>query len=291
MHPLSKACGVVPDAKQHGTSTVDQHASQIDVAALADAQQFLFAAGGVLPGNDAQPGGKVAPAPKGSSVADGGYGGAGDQRTEAGNLVQPPAERILFADALDFLRDRLDVVVNLFPLQPQALQQPAQTRTQVLLGIFHHLRQLLAELSRPHREGHAAFQQESTDLIDQGGATLHQSIADAMHRLYVELFFALDRHKAHVLFAHRFGDRLSIDKVVLIRLTVGLYKLAGNQAYIVPLLSQSGSQEVRSRTCFQANQRGSKVRRIGQQLHTRQLLTKQNLVALSQRNQVKGVLA
>src|SRR5215470_15986918 len=133
MYPLAEACGVVPDAKQHGTSAVDEHASQIDIAALADAQPLLFAAGGVLPGYDPQPGGEVASAPKGRSIADSGHSGAGDQRAEAGNLPQPPAERILFADALDFLRDCLDVVIHLFPLQPQALEQPAQTRTQVLL--------------------------------------------------------------------------------------------------------------------------------------------------------------
>src|SRR5215467_5300164 len=174
MHPLPEASGIVLDAKQHSPSAVDQHASQIDVAALADAQQLLFASSGVLPGYDAQPGGEVPSAPKGSSVADGGDSGGGDQRAEAGNLAQPPAECILFADALDFLGDCLDVVIHLFPLQPQALQQPAQTRTQVLFGIFDYLRQLLAELSRPHREGDAPIQQESTKLVDQGGATLHQ---------------------------------------------------------------------------------------------------------------------
>src|SRR5215468_3557421 len=60
--------------------------------------------------------------------------------------------------------------------------------------------------------------------------------------------------KRHVLLAHGFSDRRSIDKVIFIRFTVGLYKLGGNQAHVVPLRLQSGSQEVRSRTCFQANQ-------------------------------------
>ena len=121
-------------------------------------------------------------------------------------MAQTSAERILFADALDLFRDHLDVVIDLFPLQPQALQQPAQTRTQVLFGIFDHVGQLLAEVCRLHRERHATFQQESADLVDQGGATLHQSIANPMHRLHVELFFALDRHEAHVLFARRFAS-------------------------------------------------------------------------------------
>ena len=38
-----RASGVVLDAKQHCTGTVDQHATQIDVAAFADAEQLLLA--------------------------------------------------------------------------------------------------------------------------------------------------------------------------------------------------------------------------------------------------------
>jgi hypothetical protein len=42
MHPLPES-GVVLDAKQYRTRTVDQHAAQIHVAALADAVEFLLA--------------------------------------------------------------------------------------------------------------------------------------------------------------------------------------------------------------------------------------------------------
>jgi hypothetical protein len=38
---------VVLDAKQYRAGTVDQHATQIDIAALADAVQLLLAPGGV----------------------------------------------------------------------------------------------------------------------------------------------------------------------------------------------------------------------------------------------------
>jgi hypothetical protein len=37
-------------------------------------------------------------------------------------------------------------------------------------------------------------------------------------RLQIELIVGLDRHEAHVLSLHRFGDRFSIEKVVLVRL-------------------------------------------------------------------------
>jgi len=56
VHLLPESPAVVLDAKSHGAGTVDQHATQIDVAALANAEQFLLASGRVLSWHDANPG-------------------------------------------------------------------------------------------------------------------------------------------------------------------------------------------------------------------------------------------
>ena len=61
LHPLSESSGVVLHAEQNRAGTVDQHATQINVAALADAEQLLLAPGGVLPWHDSQPSGEVRP--------------------------------------------------------------------------------------------------------------------------------------------------------------------------------------------------------------------------------------
>src|ERR1700746_2830857 len=45
LHPPPESSGVVLHTKQYGAGTVDQHATQIDVAALADAVKFLLAPG------------------------------------------------------------------------------------------------------------------------------------------------------------------------------------------------------------------------------------------------------
>ena len=132
MNSLPESSAIVLDAKQHRTSTVDQHAPQIDVAALADAQLLLFTPGRVLPWHAANPGGKVAPSPKGSAVSNGGHGCSRDQWAKARDLAQTPAESILLTDALNLIGDRLDVALQLLPLLPQALQQPAQTQAQHL---------------------------------------------------------------------------------------------------------------------------------------------------------------
>src|SRR6516162_4297148 len=105
MHPLPEPSRVVFDAKQDGASAVDQHATQIDVSALADAIQSLFASSGVLPGHDAHPCCEVAPSAKGGAVADGGHGCGGDQRPKTGNLTQTPAAHILITNALNRIGD------------------------------------------------------------------------------------------------------------------------------------------------------------------------------------------
>jgi hypothetical protein len=138
VYPLPESSGVVLDAKQYRPSTVDQHATQINVAALADAVELLLAPGGVLPRHHPNPGYEVPSATKGRSVADGGHRGGGGKRAKAGDLPELPAACILITDAFNLVGDRLDLGLCLLPLLPEPIQQPAQVRTQVLLGIFNN---------------------------------------------------------------------------------------------------------------------------------------------------------
>src|SRR3974377_2543136 len=89
-HPLSESSSVEFDAKQYCASTVDQHATQIDFAALADAVQFLLATSRVLSWHHPNPGREVATATKGSAVADRSYGGIRNQRAKAWDLAKLP---------------------------------------------------------------------------------------------------------------------------------------------------------------------------------------------------------
>jgi hypothetical protein len=76
--PLPESSGIVFDAKQYSPSPVDQHATQIAVATLADAEQLLLTSGGVLSWDDTHPGGEVTPASEGCSVSDGGHSSGRD---------------------------------------------------------------------------------------------------------------------------------------------------------------------------------------------------------------------
>jgi hypothetical protein len=157
VHPLPESCSVVLHAKQYGASAMDQHTTQINVAALADAVQLLLATGRVLSGHHAHPSREVASTTKGGAVADGGHRGGRNQRAKAGDLPELPAARIFITDALNLVGDCLYVGLDLLPLLPHAIQQPAQARAQVLLGIFDDSGQVLAQMDGLSRKGNAAL--------------------------------------------------------------------------------------------------------------------------------------
>src|SRR5512135_3642705 len=54
---------------------------------------------------------------------------------------------------------------------------------------------------------------------------MHQPVPHSMQCLPVELIIRLNGHEAHVLTWHSFGDGLGIEKVILVRLEEGFYKL------------------------------------------------------------------
>ena len=112
----------------------------------------------------------------------------------------------------------LDLVLNLFPLLPHAIQQPAQTRAQILFRISDDSGKALAQVDRLGRKRDAAFQQESTNLVDERGATLDQPVAHTIKGLPVELLLGLELGKAYVLLGYSLGDRFGIKEVEVIRM-------------------------------------------------------------------------
>jgi hypothetical protein len=144
MDPVTESCSVVLHAQQHGACSVDEHASQVEVATLADAVELGLASGGMLAGNQAEPGGEVASFAEGSAVANGGHGCRGYQRADAGDLAQLLAGFIFGRDALDLFADGSDVDLQLFPLLLDLGQQVAHARGEVLVGVFQDRGHVLA---------------------------------------------------------------------------------------------------------------------------------------------------
>src|SRR6185437_10158078 len=105
MHPLTQTAGVVLHPKKHRSSSVDEHPSQIGIAALADAEQPGFAARGILARHQAEPCREVASIAESRSVADGSYHCRRDQWPDSGDLAQALARPIFLRDVLNLLAD------------------------------------------------------------------------------------------------------------------------------------------------------------------------------------------
>jgi hypothetical protein len=112
-----------------------------------------------------------------------------------------------------------------------------------------------------------------------------------VQRLQVKLIVGFDRNEAHVVAIHRFGNRLGIEKVVLVRLYKRLHKLRRDQLHIVALRSQGTTQKVRPRTCLHPYQRRLKVRSGCDQLLLVELLPDEHLAVIAECHEVKGRLA
>src|SRR5215469_12007548 len=101
-------------------------------------------------------------------------------------------------------------------------------------------------MSPPLGQSSSTLQKQAANLIHDGGASHHPTLAHTMHGLQVELFFRLDRHEPHPWPSHRFSDSFRIDIVALVRLHVRFDVLSRHQANLVPFPC---SRKARPRKC------------------------------------------
>src|SRR3954470_7024060 len=105
MDPWAETASFILHSQQDGTSAMDEHTAQVDVASLADAIQLCVAAGRVLSRYEAEPGCELSPLVECGSVADRGDRCRRNQRPDSGDLSQALAGFIFVGDAFDFLAD------------------------------------------------------------------------------------------------------------------------------------------------------------------------------------------
>ena len=95
-------------------------------------------------------------------------------------------------------------------------QQPRSWAEDYLLGRQQCL-QMQLQLAPSLGGDDASFQQKSTHLIDQRRAFTHQSVARTMQALHVELLLTFQLDEPHCGPCRRFGNRLRIPVIVLLR--------------------------------------------------------------------------
>ena len=159
-------------------------------------------------------------------------------------IANPRAARIGRGDPLQFVVELFNLLLDCLPLTRQRIDQVTHQRREIRFGVLENVCHRGLQLRRLLLEDQPTFQQKSSDLVDHGRSACDQSVPNPVNRLQVQLVIGLDRNEAHVLAVDSLGDRLRIDKVVLVRLHERLHKLRRNQPNVVPLLAQRSAKKV-----------------------------------------------
>ena len=93
-NPARKSVQLVGNSAHDGRCTDGQQSAQIPVALLGDPTEFLFAAAGVLPRDQSDPGGEFTAGLKYPRISDRGYDGRGRDRSDTRDCRQATADNI-----------------------------------------------------------------------------------------------------------------------------------------------------------------------------------------------------
>lgn len=107
---------------QYRARAVDQERTEIDIAALADAEQTRLPATRVLPWDKTDPSGQLAPVLKRPRVSNACDECAGCQRSDAGNPFQATARFVFPMQKTDLLFELADVAIEVL----EVLEQPCK---------------------------------------------------------------------------------------------------------------------------------------------------------------------
>ena len=247
--PTAEGIRFALDPAHDGARAMNQQLAQVGVAALADAEQPVAAAGGMLAGYQAEEG-RQAPAitEQARVAADGGDQGGGDQGTDAGDGHQALGRLALAGEGGNLGVIRGDPRVEVTPLVGQALEAGAEQGAQAILGVLQDLRQAGPDVGASLGDDDAVFREQTTDLVDLGGALRDGLTAQAMDGLEILLLDALDGDETHGGPLRRLGDRFGIGGVVLVGLDEGFDELGGDQLHFVAIRLEAAGPVVGTAT-------------------------------------------
>ena len=204
---------------------MDQQLAQVHIATFRDPLQARPAAGRLLPGNEAKPSRKVAPACKTLAVTDSRHKGGGIEHADPRNSGQTSGAFVLAGPRRKFIVESTDAPVQLAPFLPHILDQRANPHAEGWITSLQYLGECLAQLAPPLRNDDAALHQHGAELIDQRGALCDKPVTGTVKHLHVELLSRFQFDKPHRRPRRRLGDRFRVTVIVLLRLHVGTHIL------------------------------------------------------------------
>ena len=169
LYPEAEAVVLVFDGGEDGTGAVDQERAQVGIAFFGDAAEPDPAAGGVLFGRQAQPGGELTGVAKLPGVTDAGEHRGGGDRADAGDGHEPLRRGALAGKLIEFAVVGEHLLVQGPKPQVGVMQQSPGQRGQAVFGIFKEVGDMV--LGRVASFGHdqAEFREQAAQAIGQGG--------------------------------------------------------------------------------------------------------------------------
>src|SRR5699024_8263030 len=159
---------------------MNQQGAQVTVAAFADTQQDLLAAGRVLFGYQPQPSRQLSAIFEIVRVADRRYQHRRADRPNPRNLGQPPTDGVLTVPLFDLAFQVVDVLIKCLEMLAKASHKFAKPIRQFILGIFENVGQMPANGAQPLWNDNAKLTQQAADLVALGGARFDKALAGAM---------------------------------------------------------------------------------------------------------------
>jgi hypothetical protein len=157
-------------------------------------------------------------------------------------------------------------------LVAQALEAGAEQRAEAMLGVLQDRRQARPDVDTALGDNEAVFGQQAADRVDLGGALLYRLTAQAVDRLNVLRFRALERDEAQGGPLRRLGDRFGIRRIILVGLDERLDEWRGDQLDLVAIGLEGTRPLVGTATGLHGDPTGREIGQLLRQLGPADLL-------------------
>src|SRR5579864_7666123 len=236
------------------------------VSHFRDPPQALLCASGMIFWRQTEPGGKVPSRLEAVCIRHTRGNRCSRDGTDSRNTCQPPADRIALVKGDNFFLEGFDPAFQSVQFRDNLLQRDARHARQPLVARVSDYRHKLQKLASRR------YQPELADVraqhIGKFGALADQLPPHPVQYENRLVLNAFDRHKAHVRPAHRFADRLRVNRVALAALDVGLDIGWRNEPNDMVQFCEFASPVVRTRASLKtddapARQRREKLQHLG----------------------------
>ena len=245
---------------RNGPSSVNQERAQIGVSPFRDPQEHVLSAARVLPGNEANVGGKLSSALEAKGISHHGHENRGRQDAHAGNGQKPLADRVC-------LGKLGNPAIKVFPFLVESgelgdygaerlLEKRGDSR---VVRVVHKMVQFVFDLGGRDLQNDPVFGQDTSDMVDRGRPKLDDELLSPVEALKVLSFFCFDRNGRNRRTERCFGDRMRVVPVVLVRPDEGLHILGRNQDHRMPHCLEFPSPEARRPAGFHGDPAGRSV--------------------------------